>query len=59
MKIHMFLLFLAKSQFDFDVEIQTPQFRQYETYRNSFAIWKKKIFKAPQIKGFLQRLKNL
>jgi len=36
----IFLLFLAKLQFDFDVEIQNPQFRQYETYRNSFAIWK-------------------
>ena len=38
---NMFLLFLAKLQFDFDVEFQTPGFRQYETYRNSFAIWKK------------------
>jgi len=45
----MFLLFLAKLQSDFDVEIQIPQFRQYETYRNSFAIWKEGFlfFKAP------------
>ena len=44
-----FYFFLAKLQFDFDVEIQNPQFRQYETYRNSFAIWKKIFFffKAP------------
>lgn len=30
-----FYFFLAKLQFDFDVEFQTPGFRQYETYRNN------------------------
>jgi len=54
-----FYFFLAKLQFDFDVQIHTHQFCQYETYRNSFAIWKKVFFslKVLSPKGFSPTLK--
>ena len=55
-----FYFFLAKLQFDFGVKIRTLQFCQYETYRNSFAIWKKGFFfKGPLTKRIFYNVKNL